>query len=81
MWVKEKIVEIINEEQDFELFPHYFVIHDYGQHKELTFHIKLNPNCSIEKGHEIATKIERVIREKLEIKTTIHLEPHDLVHN
>jgi cation diffusion facilitator family transporter len=78
--LKEKILEIINEEQDFELFPHYFVIHDYGQHKELTFHIKLKPDCTIEKGHEIATQIEKTIKNRLEIVTTIHLEPHDLIH-
>lgn len=78
--LKERIVEIINEEQDFELFPHYFHIHDYGQHKELTFHIKLNPECTIEKGHKIATKIEKKIKDKLSIETTIHLEPYDFVH-
>lgn len=76
----KKLLDLIKKEQDFELFPHYFLYHDYGRHKELTFHIKLEPKCTIEKGHEIASQIENKIKDEFNIEATIHLEPHDLVH-
>ncbi len=58
-----------------ELQPHHFHIHNYGTHTELTFHIKLDENTDIKTGHEIATNIERGIKKKLNIETTIHIEP------
>ncbi len=59
---------------------HHFHIHAYGVHKELTFHIKLEKNTELIKAHDIATKIEKVINEKYNIETTIHVEPADVEH-
>ncbi len=54
---------------------HHFHIHEYGNHTELTFHIYLPNDISLEEAHIIATKIEDSIREKLNIEATIHMEP------
>ena len=54
---------------------HHFHIHKYGNHTELTFHIKFPPNETIEEAHNITTKIEIDIRERLGIESTIHMEP------
>ncbi len=71
----EKINVIIKEKAAFELYPHHFHIHNYGSHKELTFHIKLAEKTDIRTGHDIATGIEKEIKEKLNIESTIHIEP------
>jgi cation diffusion facilitator family transporter len=63
-----------------DLYPHHFHIHNYISSKELTFHIKLRNNTSVEEGHAIATAIEDLIEEKLSIKSTIHLEPIEFPH-
>jgi divalent metal cation (Fe/Co/Zn/Cd) transporter len=43
-----------------DLKIHHFHIHNYVLHKELTLHIKLNGNLTIEKGHEVATGMENL---------------------
>lgn len=57
------------------LQAHHFHIHNYGSHSELTFHIKLPPKMTIKEGHEIADKIEKQLRDKLGVESTIHIEP------
>ena len=58
-----------------DLKLHHFHIHNYISHKELTLHIRLDKETTIEKGHDIATAIETMIKEKYDIDTTIHIEP------
>lgn len=65
--------------QDFQL--HHFHIHNYVGHQELTFHIKLKSDLSIEEGHKIATDIENIILDKFSIISTVHIEPIDFVHS
>ena len=54
---------------------HHLHIHEYGDHKELTFHIKLPPDMQLQEAHHIADNLEQVIRDKMRIETTIHVEP------
>lgn len=58
-----------------DLNMHHFHLHHYGNHQELTFHIKLDGKLSLEEAHEIASKIEKIINENLNITATIHMEP------
>jgi cation diffusion facilitator family transporter len=89
--VKETITKLLGEEPDEKLIsdiseiivsmhgddlrPHHFHIHNYVSHRELTFHIKLDSNLSIEAGHHIATEIETAIKSRFNITATIHVEP------
>jgi cation diffusion facilitator family transporter len=63
-----------------DLQPHHFHIHNYVTHQELTFHIKLDNQLSIEVGHKIATDIENMISEQFGIIATVHVEPLDFYH-
>jgi cation diffusion facilitator family transporter len=89
--MKEAIIKLLGEEpeqgfkdkldievnkiyyNDFKF--HHFHLHNYISHKELTLHIKLDKNMTIEKGHSIATVIEDMIKEKFDMVATIHVEP------
>lgn len=75
----KSIKQILASMEGVDLNPHHFHIHNYVAHKELTFHIKIDSELSIKRGHELATKIEDEIREKLNIETTIHVEPQDKI--
>jgi len=57
---------------------HHLHVHDYGEHKELTAHIRLPADMKIEDAHCIVTKIEKAIREELKLEITIHVEPFPL---
>lgn len=73
----DEIKSICNESAGFNVFPHHFHLHNYVYHKELTFHIFLKGEMTIEKGHEIANKIECDILNRYGVETTIHIEPKE----
>lgn len=70
----DELVLFMSEQCDLELSAHHFHLHNYGHHKELTFHIKLDSAMTIAEGHRIATKIEQLIFDKYQYYTTIHVE-------
>lgn len=75
------VKRICNEASDIgNLYAHHFHIHNYGTHKELTFHLMFPKNMSIESCHRIATDIEKRIKKELNIETTIHLESRDVTN-
>ena len=67
---------LIKRVSDQDIYPHHFHLHTYGDHIELTFHIKLPGSLDIRTGHEIASRIEDALREEMQIEATIHVEPH-----
>lgn len=73
----EEIKTLIEEYEQQDLLPHHFLIHEYGNHWELTFHIKVKGDCSIDYAHEIATRVEKLIKKEMDISATIHLEPYE----
>ena len=58
-----------------DLETHHYHIHDYISHKELTLHIRLEKDMTIDKGHNIATDVENLIKDKFNMDTTVHIEP------
>ncbi|MBN2635876.1 MAG: cation transporter [Prolixibacteraceae bacterium] len=54
---------------------HHIHIHNYGNHTELSCHIKLPPNMPLNDAHDICTKVEDAISKKFGYKSTIHPEP------
>lgn len=71
----DTIRKICADESLLEMKPHHFHIHRYGEHVEMTFHIKLPDDLSLFDSHEIATRIESRIQEITGIISTIHMEP------
>jgi len=75
---QELIDELRNEVEkicDIDVNLHHFHLHNYITHKELTFHMKLDGQMTVNDGHKIATVIENMILEKFEMDATIHIEP------
>lgn len=77
----EKIKNSISQYQIEDMQLHHFHIHNYVAHQELTFHIKLKNDLSIEEGHKIATDIENKILKHFGIITTVHVEPQNFNHS
>ena len=95
--LKESITRMLGEEPDAEFLEkldhevsiiherdlkmHHIHLHNYISQKELTLHIRLNKNMTIDEGHKIATDIEHMIKEKFEMVATIHVEPMESTKN
>ncbi len=73
-FIKE-IEKIATDSVSQDILLHHFHCHKYGDNKELTFHIMLPAEMKLDEAHRIADKLENKIKEKMEIETTIHIEP------
>ena len=71
----KKIAEEINIE-NADLNLHHFHIHTYGDHSEITFHMRFPKDMTVFDAHEKATVFENAIRNKLGIEPTIHIEAY-----
>lgn len=57
------------------LHLHHIHLHNYGNHTEMSCHIKLPPKMSLKEAHEICSKIEQAIKKEFGYISTIHPEP------
>ena len=89
--MKESITKLLGEEADQELIQelhntikiiykddlniHHIHLHNYVLHKEVTLHIRLDKNMTIKEGHKVASTIEKMMLEELNMIATIHVEP------
>ena len=54
---------------------HHVHIHSYGDHIELTFHIRLPSEWNLVDAHSISDKLEKSLIEKYGYDPTIHVDP------
>jgi len=54
---------------------HHLHVHNYGDHIEITAHLRLHPEMNVEAAHDIATKAEAALKKQLKAEVTIHIEP------
>jgi cation diffusion facilitator family transporter len=71
----DEITRTVKNVYTYDMRLHHFHIHNYVLHKELTLHIRLDKNMTIEQGHNVATDIEYIIKEQHGIIATVHIEP------
>ena len=69
------IREAVQKSFEQPLHIHHIHIHHYGQHAELSCHIKLPREMSLEKAHDICTKVEQAINKEFGYASTVHPEP------
>ena len=70
-----EIRKIVTKNISHDVKLHHLHSHKYGDNKELTFHIRLPADMRLEEAHKISEKLEKKIREEMNIETTIHIEP------
>lgn len=72
----QEVKDLVSRVAGNEIHPHHFHLHTYGDHRELTFHILLRGDLSIAEGHDMASRIEKALKEEIDIEATIHVEPN-----
>lgn len=73
--LKKKINDMLRDSGESSVKLHHLHFHDYGPHREITVHIHLPGEMSVGEAHTFATRIERLLREKLQLEATIHIDP------
>jgi cation diffusion facilitator family transporter len=78
--IENSLINIVKESADvvanFDTRIHHLHIHRYGKHTEITFHMMFPQNISLYTAHQIATKLEVMLRNNHNLEATIHLEPY-----
>jgi len=72
----DELNEEVKKIYEKELHLHHIHLHNYISHRELTLHMRLDNDLTIEYGHKIATDVENMIKEKFNMDATIHVEPN-----
>ncbi len=72
---EQKIKNLISRITELDVNFHHLHIHNYGNHNEITFHIKLPAHLSLLEAHKVSKQIENAIRKEMNIEATIHVEP------
>jgi cation diffusion facilitator family transporter len=70
-----EIRKIVTNSLSHDVKLHHLHSHKYGDNRELTFHIRLPLDMTLEDAHRITEKLEKKIKEEMNIETTIHAEP------
>jgi cation diffusion facilitator family transporter len=73
----KKIESISREVYDHDLQLHHFHIHRYGNHTELTFHIKLPGDYKLEDANRITSLLTQRIKNDLNIFATIYIDAYN----
>ena len=71
----EQIRGLATDEIGFDPDIHHIHLHSYGNHQELTFHIRLPKDMDVETSHSITKAIEKALKKRLGMVATIHVEP------
>lgn len=71
----KRILALVQEEAPDATLVHHIHVHRYGVHIEVTLHVHLPDGYSLKQAHDIATNLETLLRKKLDVEPTIHLEP------
>ncbi len=70
----DKIKKVAGDSAGFDVGIHHIHSHNYGNHKEVTFHINLSGNMTVEEAHNIADNIEKDVKKELDITATVHID-------
>ncbi|MDD8020961.1 MAG: cation diffusion facilitator family transporter [Acidobacteriota bacterium] len=54
---------------------HHLHVHSYGEHSEVTAHLKVPGAMRVDQAHAMATKVEEMMKKEFEGDVTIHVEP------
>jgi divalent metal cation (Fe/Co/Zn/Cd) transporter len=73
--LERQLTEIANEHLPNASGVHHFHLHRYGDHREITLHVRLPPDTKLAAAHDIVTTVEDAIRRHLNVEATVHVEP------
>ena len=54
---------------------HHVHIHRYGDHTELTCHVRMEGTLSVEKAHAVVDDYQSALRDELDVEPTVHVDP------
>lgn len=79
--LEKQIKELAENTSPLVCGVHHLHMHRYGDHREITLHIRLPDDIWLKEAHKIASRVDEAIKTKFKIESTIHMEPLNKSHN
>lgn len=73
--LQKEIKQAMQEEFEFNIYIHHMLIHRYGDHCEMSCHIKLPKEMILLEVHQVCNRVEAVMNTQFQITATVHPEP------
>jgi cation diffusion facilitator family transporter len=73
----QRLKALVAETVDLDVDLHHLHLHQYGHHKELTFHISLPQDLRLWEAHKIAHTLETRIQNDMGLEPTIHMDTRE----
>lgn len=73
--LKKALTVKCNDFLGYDANVHHIHIHRYGEHSEVTFHIVLPGEFTLDDAHEVVDPLEKEIRKTMFMEATIHIDP------
>ncbi len=54
---------------------HHVHVHRYGDHTELTCHVRMDGDMTVDEAHGVVASFEGALREELGVEPTVHVDP------
>jgi cation diffusion facilitator family transporter len=70
-----RLSEIGREVAGYDIRPHHLHLFDNGNWTEITFHMDIDAEATVEEAHGIASALETRVKEILGFEATVHVEP------
>ena len=76
--LEAKLKTLAKKVTGLDLNVHHIHLHNYITHRELTFHVCLDPALTIAEAHDQLLVFEDQIRKQLDAEPTIHIDPWNI---
>ncbi len=70
-----EIKNTLEKHMDVNVYIHNMHLHKYGDYCEMSCHIKLDSEMTLNQVHQICTQVEEILEKHFSIFTTVHPEP------
>ncbi len=54
---------------------HHVHVHRYGDHTELTCHVRMDGDMTVDEAHDVVSEFEGALRDELGVEPTVHVDP------
>lgn len=72
--IKHELIQLAKEIYPVDMEVHHLHLHRYGQHQELTFHVRLPGELQLIEANRLTSYLIREIKDKLNMTATIYLD-------
>ncbi|MDD5557399.1 MAG: cation diffusion facilitator family transporter [bacterium] len=73
--LERRVREVVREAAPAAGDVHHLHVHRYGDHVEMTLHVRVPAGMNVAEAHETAAAIERAVGGRLGATATVHVEP------